>query len=49
MNIIGPITRDIQTSKLDSEKTVVNFSVGVNEHYRNKIMAHDLNFNEKIG
>jgi len=35
MNIIGRITRDAQTSTLDSGKTVVNFSVAVNDQYRN--------------
>ncbi|MDX2001816.1 MAG: single-stranded DNA-binding protein [Chitinophagales bacterium] len=36
MNIIGRLTRDAQISTLPSEKQVVNFSVAVNESYRNK-------------
>lgn len=36
MNIIGRITRDARISILENGKTVVNFSVAVNEQYRNK-------------
>lgn len=36
MNIIGRITRDARTSTLENGKTVVNFSVAVNDQYRNK-------------
>jgi len=36
MNIIGRLTRDAQISTLPSDKQVVNFSVAVNESYRNK-------------
>lgn len=36
MNIIGRLTRDAQISTLPNEKQVVNFSVAVNDSYRNK-------------
>jgi single-strand DNA-binding protein len=36
MNIIGRVTRDAQISTLPSDKQVVNFSVAVNDSYRNK-------------
>ena len=36
MNIIGRLTRDAQISTLPSDKQVVNFSVAVNDSYRNK-------------
>lgn len=36
MNIIGRLTRDAQISTLPSDKQVVNFSVAVNDGYRNK-------------
>ena len=36
MNIIGRLTRDAQISTLPSDKKVVNFSVAVNDKYRNK-------------
>jgi len=36
MNIVGRITQDARISTLDSGKQVVNFSVAVNERYRNK-------------
>lgn len=36
MNIIGRLTRDAQVNILPSEKQVVNFSIAVNEHYKNK-------------
>lgn len=36
MNIIGRLTRDAEISTLPSDKQVVNFSVAVNEGYRNK-------------
>ena len=36
MNIIGRLTRDAQISTLASDKQVVNFSVAVNDSYRNK-------------
>jgi single-strand DNA-binding protein len=36
MNIIGRLTRDAQISTLPDEKQVVNFSVAVNDSYRNK-------------
>jgi len=36
MNIIGRLTRDAQTNTLQNGKTVVNFSVAVNDQYRNK-------------
>lgn len=36
MNIIGRLTRDAQISTLPGDKQVVNFSVAVNDSYRNK-------------
>ena len=36
MNIIGRLTKDAQISTLPSDKQVVNFSVAVNDSYRNK-------------
>lgn len=36
MNIIGRLTRDAQINTLPSDKQVVNFSVAVNDGYRNK-------------
>ena len=36
MNIIGRLTRDAQISTLPNDKQVVNFSVAVNDGYRNK-------------
>jgi single-strand DNA-binding protein len=36
MNIIGRLTRDAQISTLKNDKQVVNFSVAVNDNYRNK-------------
>lgn len=36
MNIIGRLTRDAKISALESGKQVVNFSVAVNDQYRNK-------------
>ncbi len=36
MNIIGRLTRDAQISTLPSDKQVVNFSVAVNDSFRNK-------------
>ncbi len=36
MNIVGRLTRDARISTLDNGKQVVNFSVAVNERYRNK-------------
>lgn len=36
MNIIGRLTRDAQISTLPNDKQVVNFSVAINESYRNK-------------
>lgn len=36
MNIIGRLTRDAQISTLPNDKQVVNFSVAVNDSYRNK-------------
>jgi len=35
MNIIGRLTRDAQISTLPNDKQVVNFSVAVNDSYRN--------------
>lgn len=37
MQIIGRLTRDAQINTLPSEKQVVNFSVAVNDSYRNKL------------
>ncbi len=36
MNIIGRLTKDAQINTLPSDKQVVNFSVAVNDSYRNK-------------
>jgi len=36
MNIIGRLTRDAEISTLPSDKQVVNFSIAVNDGYRNK-------------
>jgi single-strand DNA-binding protein len=36
MNIIGRITKDAQVRTLSNEKQVVNFSIAVNDNYRNK-------------
>lgn len=36
MNIIGRLTKDAQISTLPSDKQVINFSVAVNDSYRNK-------------
>ena len=36
MNIIGRLTRDAEVCTLKNEKQVVNFSIAVNENYRNK-------------
>ena len=36
MNIIGRLTRDAEVRTLDSGKQVVNFSVAVNDSYKNK-------------
>ena len=36
MNIIGRLTKDAQICNLPSDKQVVNFSVAVNDSYRNK-------------
>lgn len=36
MNIIGRLTRDAEISTLPSDKQVVNFSIAVNDSYRNK-------------
>ena len=36
MNIIGRLTRDAEVRTLSNEKQVVNFSVAVNDSYRNK-------------
>ncbi len=36
MNIIGRLTKDAQISTLASDKKVVNFSVAVNDSYRNQ-------------
>lgn len=36
MNIIGRLTKDAQISTLKNDKQVVNFSVAVNDSYRNK-------------
>lgn len=35
MNIIGRLTRDAQLSTLPSERQVVNFSIAVNDSYKN--------------
>lgn len=36
MNIIGRLTSDARVQSLSNEKQVVNFSVAVNDNYRNK-------------
>ncbi|HET7119135.1 MAG TPA: single-stranded DNA-binding protein [Hanamia sp.] len=36
MNIIGRLTRDAKVNTLPNEKQVVNFSVAVNDSYKNK-------------
>lgn len=36
MNIIGRVTADAQVRTLSNSKTVVNFSVAINDSYRNK-------------
>lgn len=36
MNIIGRLTRDAQISTLPDKRQVVNFSVAVNDSYKNK-------------
>lgn len=36
MNIIGRLTRDAEVRNLPNQKQVVNFSVAINENYRNK-------------
>lgn len=36
MNIIGRLTRDAEVRTLSNEKQVVNFSIAVNDNYRNK-------------
>jgi single-strand DNA-binding protein len=36
MNIIGRVTKDAQIRTLSNEKQVVNFSIAVNDNYRNK-------------
>ena len=36
MNIIGRLTRDAQVRTTSQEKQVVNFSVAINDGYRNK-------------
>ncbi|MXN91118.1 single-stranded DNA-binding protein [Flavobacterium sp. Sd200] len=36
MNIIGRLTRDAQVRNVSEEQQVVNFSVALNESYRNK-------------
>jgi single-strand DNA-binding protein len=36
MNIIGRITKDAQVRNLPNDKQVVNFSVAINESYRNR-------------
>lgn len=36
MNITGRLTRDAEVRTLSNEKQVVNFSVAVNDSYRNK-------------
>lgn len=36
MNIIGRLTSDAQVQTLSNKKQVVNFSVAVNDNYRNK-------------
>lgn len=36
MNIIGRVTKDAQVRTLSNSKQVVNFSVAINDSYRNK-------------
>jgi single-strand DNA-binding protein len=36
MNIIGRVTKDAQVHTLSNDKQVVNFSVAINDNYRNK-------------
>ncbi|ATL48931.1 single-stranded DNA-binding protein [Chitinophaga caeni] len=36
MNIIGRVTRDAEVRTLSNEKQVVNFSVAINDSYKNK-------------
>lgn len=36
MNITGRLTRNAEVRTLSNEKQVVNFSVAVNDSYRNK-------------
>jgi single-strand DNA-binding protein len=36
MNIIGRVTKDAQVRTLSNNKQVVNFSVAINDSYRNK-------------
>ncbi|MEM8522680.1 single-stranded DNA-binding protein [Flavobacterium sp. PL12] len=36
MNIIGRLTRDAEVRKTSQEKQVVNFSIAINDNYRNK-------------
>jgi single-strand DNA-binding protein len=36
MNIIGRVTKDAQVRKLSNERQVVNFSIAINDSYRNK-------------
>jgi single-strand DNA-binding protein len=36
MNIIGRVTKDAQVRNVSESKTVVNFSVAINDSYKNK-------------
>lgn len=36
MNITGRLTRDAEVKALPNDRKVVNFSIAVNNHYRNK-------------
>lgn len=36
MNIVGRITKNAEVNALANDKTVVNFSVAINDSYRNK-------------
>lgn len=36
MNITGRLTRDAEISTLNNDRQVVNFSIAVNDSYRNK-------------
>lgn len=36
MNITGRLTRDAEVKALPNDRKVVNFSIAVNDHYRNK-------------